>query len=149
MVSKDFGTTLPWNYHPEAGARIGLLPKYAKDASQLRWFDLPGFFAFHTANAWQEGPLVHLFVAAFDNVRSLPTPGSALGCLLTWIIRPRRCICACWLVCFCSHQPMLHGLDLFTAPSDERTAVSCKLCHAAASTSPHIGCPACAEPTCD
>ena len=41
MVSKDFGTTLPWNYHPEAGARIGLLPKYAKDASQLRWFDLP------------------------------------------------------------------------------------------------------------
>ena len=81
MVSKDFGTTLPWNYHPEAGARIGLLPKYAKDASQLRWFDLPGFFAFHTANAWQEGPLVHLFVAAFDNVRPLPTLRSVLGLL--------------------------------------------------------------------
>ena len=81
MVSKDFGTTLPWNYHPEAGARIGLLPKYAKDASQLRWFDLPGFFAFHTANAWQEGPLVHLFVAAFDNVRPLPTLRAAAGLL--------------------------------------------------------------------
>ncbi|KAK9816287.1 hypothetical protein WJX74_006374 [Apatococcus lobatus] len=66
MISKDLSTALPWQYHQEAGARIGLLPKYATDASQLRWFDLPGFFAFHTANAWQEGPLVHLYLAAFD-----------------------------------------------------------------------------------
>ena len=75
MISKDLSTALPWQYHPENGARIGLLPKYAEDASQLRWFDLPGFFAFHTANAWQEGPLVHLFVAAFDEVRP------ACGCI--------------------------------------------------------------------
>ena len=68
MISKNLQTALPWNFHPEAGARIGLLPKYAKDASQLRWFDLPGFFAFHTANAWQEGHLVYLYVAAFDDV---------------------------------------------------------------------------------
>ena len=68
MITKNLSTALPWHYHPKAGARIGLLPKYAQDASQPRWFDLPGFFAFHTANAWQEGPLVHLFVAAFDQV---------------------------------------------------------------------------------
>ena len=77
MVSKNLSTALPWQYHPEAGAKIGLLPKYATDASQLRWFDLPGFFAFHTANAWQEGPLVHLYVAAFDKVMPCICPGCA------------------------------------------------------------------------
>ena len=59
---------LPFQFHAEAGARIGLLPKYAIDSSQLRWFDLSGFFAFHTANAWQEGPLVRLYIAAYDKV---------------------------------------------------------------------------------
>ena len=149
MVSKDFGTTLPWNYHPEAGARIGLLPKYAKDASQLRWFDLPGFCAFHTANAWQEGPLVHLFVAAFDNVRPLPTPRPAVGLLAnmshqTTLLHLRLPGCLLLVLQPPSHaawSAVVHG-------ADERTVVSCKL-SSSMYWSPHIGCPTYAEPTCE
>nr|XP_043624911.1 probable carotenoid cleavage dioxygenase 4, chloroplastic [Erigeron canadensis] len=34
--------------------RIGLLPRYAKDESNMKWFDVPGFNIFHAVNAWDE-----------------------------------------------------------------------------------------------
>eukprot|EP01108_Squamamoeba_japonica_P007999 TRINITY_DN695_c0_g1_i3.p1 TRINITY_DN695_c0_g1~~TRINITY_DN695_c0_g1_i3.p1 ORF type:complete len:242 (+),score=78.52 TRINITY_DN695_c0_g1_i3:765-1490(+) len=42
-------------------ARIGLLPRDASDASQLRWFDIESpCFAFHVANSWEDGDNVHV-----------------------------------------------------------------------------------------
>nr|XP_043628488.1 probable carotenoid cleavage dioxygenase 4, chloroplastic [Erigeron canadensis] len=34
--------------------RIGLLPRYARDESDMKWFEVPGFNIFHVVNAWDE-----------------------------------------------------------------------------------------------
>ncbi|KAL6997889.1 putative carotenoid cleavage dioxygenase 4, chloroplastic [Sarracenia purpurea var. burkii] len=34
--------------------RLGVIPRYAKDESEMRWFDVPGFNPIHAINAWEE-----------------------------------------------------------------------------------------------
>lgn len=34
--------------------RLGVIPRYAKDESEMRWFDVPGFNIIHAINAWDE-----------------------------------------------------------------------------------------------
>ncbi|KAF5199102.1 9-cis-epoxycarotenoid dioxygenase protein [Thalictrum thalictroides] len=34
--------------------RIGVIPRYANDESEMRWFDVPGFNIIHAINAWDE-----------------------------------------------------------------------------------------------
>ncbi|KAK4747971.1 hypothetical protein SAY87_014557 [Trapa incisa] len=34
--------------------RIGIIRRYAKDDSEMRWFEVPGFNLMHTINAWDE-----------------------------------------------------------------------------------------------
>ncbi|KAK9075020.1 hypothetical protein SSX86_003339 [Deinandra increscens subsp. villosa] len=34
--------------------RIGVFPRYATDESEMKWFEVPGFNAFHQVNAWEE-----------------------------------------------------------------------------------------------
>ncbi|KAI3511490.1 hypothetical protein L1887_18644 [Cichorium endivia] len=34
--------------------RIGILPRYAKDESDMKWFEVPGLNIFHVVNAWDE-----------------------------------------------------------------------------------------------
>lgn len=42
-------------------ARIGVLPRYATNESQLRWFTIPLCYIFHNANAWEEGDEIVLY----------------------------------------------------------------------------------------
>ncbi|KAM1577661.1 carotenoid 9,10(9',10')-cleavage dioxygenase 1-like isoform X1 [Malus sylvestris] len=49
-------------------ARFGLLPRYAKNESLIRWFELPNCFIFHNANAWEEGDEVVLITCRLDNL---------------------------------------------------------------------------------
>ncbi|KAL7594655.1 hypothetical protein Lser_V15G29919 [Lactuca serriola] len=39
---------------PKKVPRIGVLPRYAKDESDMKWFEVPGFNIFHAVNAWDE-----------------------------------------------------------------------------------------------
>ncbi|XP_024994794.1 probable carotenoid cleavage dioxygenase 4, chloroplastic, partial [Cynara cardunculus var. scolymus] len=39
---------------PRKVPRIGVLPRYAKDDSDMKWFEVPGFNIFHSVNAWDE-----------------------------------------------------------------------------------------------
>ncbi|KAL5719982.1 Dixin [Ranunculus cassubicifolius] len=47
-------------------ARFGILPRYAKDELQIRWFELPNCFIFHNANAWEEGDEIVLITCRLE-----------------------------------------------------------------------------------
>ncbi|PIA30868.1 hypothetical protein AQUCO_05300007v1 [Aquilegia coerulea] len=40
--------------NPNKVPRIGVLPRYANDESEMRWFEVPGLNIMHTINAWDE-----------------------------------------------------------------------------------------------
>ncbi|KAK4389114.1 putative carotenoid cleavage dioxygenase 4, chloroplastic [Sesamum angolense] len=40
--------------NPGKVPRIGVIPRYAKDESEMRWFEVPGFNIIHAINAWDE-----------------------------------------------------------------------------------------------
>ncbi|XP_028796877.1 carotenoid 9,10(9',10')-cleavage dioxygenase 1 [Neltuma alba] len=48
-------------------ARFGVLPRYAKNEMQIRWFELPNCFIFHNANAWEEEEDVVLITCRLEN----------------------------------------------------------------------------------
>ncbi|XP_012065572.1 carotenoid 9,10(9',10')-cleavage dioxygenase 1 [Jatropha curcas] len=48
-------------------SRFGVLPRYAKDDRQIRWFELPNCMIFHNANAWEEGDEVVLITCRLQN----------------------------------------------------------------------------------
>ncbi|KAL9231242.1 hypothetical protein vseg_006494 [Gypsophila vaccaria] len=48
-------------------SRFGILPRYAKNESLIRWFDLPNCFIFHNANAWEDGDEVVLITCRIEN----------------------------------------------------------------------------------
>jgi carotenoid cleavage dioxygenase-like enzyme len=48
-----------------------VLPKYEEDAAKVRWFELPAAYAFHVANAWQEGDKIRIFLSLYEEGVSL------------------------------------------------------------------------------
>ncbi|KAH7447415.1 hypothetical protein KP509_01G106600 [Ceratopteris richardii] len=53
---------LIFRFDEKKPARIGILPRYAKNESAIKWFELPTCFAFHTVNAWEEDDEVILYI---------------------------------------------------------------------------------------
>ncbi|XP_052194368.1 probable carotenoid cleavage dioxygenase 4, chloroplastic [Diospyros lotus] len=45
---------MPMKFRPTAQPRIGIIPRNAESDSEMRWFTVPGFNAFHIINAWEE-----------------------------------------------------------------------------------------------
>lgn len=69
MVKKNM---LPFEFDKTRPTRVGVLPRYAEDASDIKWFeaDGPGRMIFHTVNAWEEdgGETIQLFVCSMNDV---------------------------------------------------------------------------------
>ncbi|KAF3957655.1 hypothetical protein CMV_017356 [Castanea mollissima] len=59
--------TILWKFDTNKKARFGVLPRYAKDELQIRWFELPSCFIFHNANAWEEEDEVVLIACRLEN----------------------------------------------------------------------------------
>lgn len=51
-------------FDAQAPARIGLLPRGGTD---VRWFEAPGCYAYHTINAWEDGDETVLIACRIDN----------------------------------------------------------------------------------
>ena len=49
-------TEFPWLWDERRESRIGLLPRHG-DVSRIQWFEAPCCFAFHFANAYDDGDL--------------------------------------------------------------------------------------------
>jgi carotenoid cleavage dioxygenase len=71
-----------FGYRPELGSRFGVLPR--DGSGQIRWFESPACFVFHTLNAWEDGDEVVLvacrmseFPEAVAVGRGKATPNSA------------------------------------------------------------------------
>jgi carotenoid 9,10(9',10')-cleavage dioxygenase 1 len=46
---------LPFVFDKTIKSRVGVLPRYATDEADIKWFELPrAYMCFHTANAWEE-----------------------------------------------------------------------------------------------
>ena len=60
--------TLPFIFDTSLPTRFGVLPRYAKDESAIKWFEVPAVMMFHVANAWQEGDVIKLYTCCFDQV---------------------------------------------------------------------------------
>lgn len=48
------GGSTPIILDPAKVPRVGVIPRYAENESEMRWFDLPGFNPVHVVNAWEE-----------------------------------------------------------------------------------------------
>ncbi|XP_019246433.1 PREDICTED: carotenoid 9,10(9',10')-cleavage dioxygenase-like isoform X1 [Nicotiana attenuata] len=58
---------LAYSFDPTKKACFGILPRYAKNESLIKWFELPNCFIFHNANAWEEGDDVVLITCRLQN----------------------------------------------------------------------------------
>uniref|UniRef100_A0A0C9QLD5 carotenoid 9,10-dioxygenase n=1 Tax=Wollemia nobilis TaxID=56998 RepID=A0A0C9QLD5_9CONI len=65
------------SYDTTVKARFGILPRYAKNDLQMRWFELPNCYIFHNANAWEEGDEVILYTCRLPDLDLEMVGGSA------------------------------------------------------------------------
>ncbi|KAB2624703.1 carotenoid cleavage dioxygenase 4a [Pyrus ussuriensis x Pyrus communis] len=63
--------------------RIGVIPRYAKDESGMRWFDVPGFNIMHAINAWDEDDDDAIVMLA-PNVNAAIVMLAQLHCCKCW-----------------------------------------------------------------
>ncbi|XP_068641023.1 carotenoid 9,10(9',10')-cleavage dioxygenase-like isoform X2 [Aristolochia californica] len=58
---------LIFTFNTTKKACFGVLPRYAKDECEIRWFELPNCYIFHNANAWEEGDEIVLVTCRLEN----------------------------------------------------------------------------------
>jgi carotenoid cleavage dioxygenase len=84
------GRSLPFRWVPEAGARVGVMPRNGR-SDDIRWIGIDPVYVFHVLNAYDDGPNVIMDVIRYDRAFDTP-PGrsiaSDLPVLARWTIDP-------------------------------------------------------------
>jgi len=84
------GRPLPFRWAPEAGSRVGVLPRGGR-GGDIRWVSMDPSYVFHVANAFDDGERTVLDVVRYDSVFDMP-PGEALSgslpSLHRWTVDP-------------------------------------------------------------
>jgi carotenoid cleavage dioxygenase-like enzyme len=91
MEAAAAGASLPYRWNPSHAPRVGLLPR-SGGADDVRWFEAPLCYVFHTLNAYDldDGRVVVDLVRhprMFDRVTNAPDEGTSR--LERWTIDPR------------------------------------------------------------
>ena len=84
------GRSLPYRWAPEAGSRVGVLPRGGRGAD-VRWVSMDPSFVFHVVNAYDDGDRTVLDVIRYDSVFDT-SPGEvltrSLPSLHRWTVDP-------------------------------------------------------------
>jgi len=84
------GRALPFRWAPEAGSRVGVMPRNGTDAD-LRWISMDPSYVFHVVNAFDDGDRAVLDVVRYDAVFET-APGESitrsLPSLHRWTVDP-------------------------------------------------------------
>ncbi len=84
------GRSLPFRWVPEAGARVGVMPRDGGGAD-VRWIGIDPVYVFHVLNAYDDGPNVVMDVIRYDQAFDTE-PGRAIASdlptLARWTIDP-------------------------------------------------------------
>ncbi|CAM2892586.1 Carotenoid cleavage oxygenase [Skermania piniformis] len=78
---------LPYRWNPDRPARVGVLPRAGR-AADVRWFEVPPCYAFHTMNAYQDGAAVVADLVRYDRMFDIDRtgPGETMPALERWVI---------------------------------------------------------------
>jgi carotenoid cleavage dioxygenase-like enzyme len=84
------GSSFPYRWHPEYGARVGILPRDG-EPGDVRWVEVSTCYVFHPLNAWDlpDGRVVVDVVrhpSMFDNDKAGPNDGPPV--LVRWTLDP-------------------------------------------------------------
>jgi len=63
----------PWRFERDRPSRFGILPRHG-DNAQVRWFEAPSCFIFHTLNAFEDGETVVLYACRMETTDVLGPP---------------------------------------------------------------------------
>jgi carotenoid cleavage dioxygenase len=79
------GRSIPYQWMPDAGARVGVMSRTAADAA-VRWIGIDPVYVFHVLNAFDDGDTVVLDVVRYD--RAFDTgPGEPIASTLPLLAR--------------------------------------------------------------
>ncbi|HZZ45678.1 MAG TPA: carotenoid oxygenase family protein [Pseudonocardia sp.] len=68
----------PYRWNPRYPARLGVLPRHS-DAADVRWFDIPPCYVFHTFNAYEDGERIVLDLVRHPKTFDTDTHGPNEG----------------------------------------------------------------------
>jgi carotenoid cleavage dioxygenase-like enzyme len=84
------GRQLPFRWIPEAGARVGVMPRDGAGAD-IRWISIDPVYVFHVLNAYDDGDTVVMDVVRYDSAFDT-APGEVIAStepvLARWIVDP-------------------------------------------------------------